>query len=222
MPNSDFDFQNKSTTPSSISNDEGAIPASIAVFRFSPRSLALYLSQKWHWILLVFLISVISVWLLERYSIKNSDTAWTAEAKIVHKTRTSKLPSFYQQMTTPTVMEFIGSQSVRNRVSERFRYSSQYKFNPAVMRNIFISREKNRGDIITVQASANDGELAAALANEVAEEGINEYVNHQNSSIRTMIQDNRIRSTGSCPISKKGSLFFQLYCRSQCGTSAQK
>ena len=195
MPNSDFDFKSKSTTSSSISNDEGAIPASIAVFRFSPRSLALYLSQKWHWILLVFFISVITVWLLERYSIKNSDTAWTAEAKIVHKTRTSKLPSFYQQMTTPTVMEFFGSQSVRNRVSERFQYSSQYKFNPAVMRNIFISREKNRGDVITVQASANDGELAAALANEVAEEGINEYVNHQNSSIRTMIQDNRTQLT---------------------------
>ena len=200
MPNSDFDF--KGTATGSVNNtgfvnnnEEGGLPANIAVLRFSPRSLILYLSQKWHWFLLVFLISVVSVWLLERYAIKNSNTAWTAEAKIIHKTRTNKLPSYYQQMTTPTIMEFIGSQSVQNRVSERFRYSSQYKFNPSVMRNIFVLRDKNRGDIITVQASAGDAELAAALANEVAEEGINEYVNHQNSSIRTMVQDYRTQLT---------------------------
>jgi|GEM_PF-1106192 len=182
-------------TPPTPTEDEGKLPFNLEVFRFDPRSLLLYVASKWRWIFIFFFLSLLAIWGLEKSRSVNSKTAWTAEAKVLHQERSNRLPNYYQQMDTATVMQFFASRDVQGRVGDRLRNSPQYAFSAELFKNVLVSRERERSWIISIKASAGTPETAAAIANEMAEEGIAEYVRQQSSKIRAILQERSLQLT---------------------------
>lgn len=178
-----------------LKEGEDKLPFNLEVLRFDPRSLFLYVTSQWRWILIFFFLALFAIWGLEKWRSVHSSTAWTAEAKILHQERSNRLPNYYQQMDTATVMQFFASRDVQGRVGDRLRSSPQYAFTPELFRNVLVSRERERSWLISIKASAGTAETAAAIANEVAEEGIAEYVRQQNSKIRSILQERSLQLT---------------------------
>lgn len=172
----------------SLAMDEDGEDEGISVFKFAVRPVVISVMQKWKWIVLTFVSSVIVFWFIFHYIGNYSEAAWSANAKIFHQTRSDKIPTFYKPMETSSIMQFITSQNVFGRVAEMMK-SSNYVFTRSMLNNCEVTVGKGRQNIITVTASASTPEAAAAIANAVAEEGVHEYSRRQNSSVRIMIDE---------------------------------
>ena len=187
MNNSEFNFN-----ATEVPTDENNRPPKPmhTVFRFDMRILALWLLTKWKWITLVFCISLILFWAIIKYLGTYGNSAWTAEAKVFHQTRSEKVPSFYKPVETNTVMQFIASRDVAARVTKKLKNSIE-KLDGAMLDNIQISTDKTKKNMIIVSASSNSPQNAALIANAVAEEGISEYVRRQNNSLQVMSEERK-------------------------------
>jgi len=186
MNQGDLNF-NSAPEPQGETPSQGA-SLSLAVFKFDPRPVAKYVALKWRWIAVFFFASLIIFWALLRYKSNTSQYAWQAEAKIFHQARSDRVPSFYKPVDTQTVLQFISSQDVFNRVASRLS-NSEYPFEKSMLNNVEVSLGKNKLNIISVTASASNPDTAAAIANAVADEGISEYIRRQNYSVRLMIDE---------------------------------
>lgn len=183
MSESDLNFD----TPSAPVDrpERKAIP--VSVFRFDPRSLVIAVILRWRWIAGALLLSVILSWLFFTFS--NTMETWTASARVFHQARSDKIPSFYKPMDTQTVQQFVSSTAVTGRVRERLGGEAPADF----ARYVEISTGKSRENIIVITASAPTRELAAKIANTVADEGIAEYVRRQNNTVASQVSDLRKR-----------------------------
>lgn len=180
-------LKNTAIDPSIAMDDEGE-DEGLSFFKFAVRPVMISVMRKWKWIALAFVSSVIVFWFIFHYIGNYSETAWSANAKIFHQTRSDKIPTFYKPMETSSIMQFITSQNVFGRVAEMMK-NSNYVFARSMLNNCEVTVGKGRQNIITVSASASTPEAAAAIANAVAEEGVSEYIRRQNNSIRVMIDE---------------------------------
>jgi len=183
MSESDLNFD----MPGGGDDEREKKPIPVSVFRFDVRALLISVGLRWRWILGVFLAMVVFTWVF--FTFHNSMDKWTAEAKVFHQTRSDRLPSFYKPVDTQTVQQFMGSWEVFQRVGERLGKDVPSDYGKYVE----ISTGKSRENIITVAASASTPELAAHIANVVAEEGVAEYVKRQNNSVSSQLGDLRKR-----------------------------
>lgn len=159
-----------------------------AIFNFAPRTVVIFVFEKWPWILGIFAVSLVAFWLALSYKGKHGDEAWTAQARVLHQARSDRIPTFYKPFDTQTVSQFISSRAVFNRVRERME-NSKFPPNPKMFMHVDISSGRGKQNMITILVSEKSPEFAAAVANALAEEGVNEYVSTQNKSVKTMIDD---------------------------------
>ncbi len=158
------------------------------LFKFSIAPLLLSVYLKWRWILAFFLIALTTAWICLHYAGKYSLSAWTATAKIFHQTRSERIPTFYKPMETSSVAQMLMTQDVFSRVASRMS-SLNLDYKPEMLSYVEIVPGRGRENIITINASASTAETAAAIANAVAEVGVDEYVRRQNDNIHKMILD---------------------------------
>lgn len=178
----------------------GGLPAGLKVLLFSVSRLLIYLRTKWRIVLGVFLSAFIMFFMMERSLVLNSDLAYTARAKVLHQATTG-LRTYHKDISTDTVLEFLGSQNVQTRVREKltkmedvaFTNLSRADFSPSLFQNIVISRIK-KSPFLIVEASAKTADMAAVLANEIAKEGVKEYTEFLNREQRGAIAEHASQS----------------------------
>lgn len=158
------------------------------LFQFDIRAMLLYLATKWKVACVIFVLSLIVAWQAFYLLSYHSSQAWAASVRIYHQTRSDKIPTFYMPMRTETVAHIFTSSNVSNKVSAELKTSVK-GFEPKMLSNVVVSIEKAKSDIITITAYASSPQIAAAIANRVADFGIAEYLSRQNSSINSMLND---------------------------------
>ncbi|NMA46379.1 MAG: hypothetical protein GX945_07450 [Lentisphaerae bacterium] len=161
------------------------------LWRFDWRVPALLL-KRWAMLLVVLFISValgglVVVKLLSLHSVRR----WRAEVKLFHQIRSESVPSFYKQIDTKVIAEIIGNSTQVRKAGERLQLSGEQM---AIQGGLIgVELDRNRPSIITVRAYYNSPEMAAALANAVAEEGLNAYIELQNGTLQGMLMERRQR-----------------------------
>lgn len=161
------------------------------LWRFDWRVPVLLL-KRWSLLFLALFIaialgSMVVVRQLGLYSIRR----WRAEVKLFHQIRSESVPSFYKQIDTKVIAEIIGNSTQLRKAGERLQLSGEQMAAHGGLVEIELTR--NRPSIITVWAYYNSPEMAAALANAVAEEGLNAYIELQNGTLQGMLMERRQR-----------------------------
>lgn len=163
-----------------------------SVFKFDPRALFIWISTKWRLILIAFFVFLAIFWSILKYQSDYSSKAWSASAKVFHQTRSERVPSFYKPVDTSTVMQFISSQDAFARVAGRL--NAQFEnFDKSLFKSVEIGIDRSRKNIIFINADASNPQMAIALVNAIAEEGISEYIRRQNNSMRTMSEERKLQ-----------------------------
>ena len=160
-------------------------------WRFDWRVVALLL-KRWSLVLLAVFIAIAltSHVAMQRRSL-HSMRRWQAEVKLFHQIRSERVPSFYKQIDTKVIAEIIGNSTQLRKAAERMQLSGDQA--AALGGLIEVELVKNRPSVITVRASYSDAKVAAALANAVAEEGLNAYIELQNGTLQGMLMERRQR-----------------------------
>lgn len=164
-------------------------PSYLRIFWIDPRYLFLYLKSKWKWILLVFGIACLLSLIFITVTNTISSERWLAHAKVLHQSRSNKVPKYYENMDTGTILQFFTSQKTRNLVSEKLKLLSKSNFTPTLVGNVEVAQERRNSPTILITAYANNPDLAVTIANEVANQGIKAYTDYQNQSMFKVIQD---------------------------------
>lgn len=150
------------------------------------------LLKRWSLVLLAVLVVITAGTLtfLKRKSL-HSMRRWQAEVKLFHQIRSERVPSFYKQIDTKVIAEIIGNGTQLRKVAERLQLPASEV--AALGGLIEVELVKNRPSVITVRASYSDAKMSAALANAVADEGLNAYIELQNGTLQGMLMERRQR-----------------------------
>lgn len=143
------------------------------------------------WFLLAFVIITLLSWGTVKLITRNSMNNWSGISKLFHQTRSDKVPSFYKQLDTKSIAELVGTQSTMRRAVTKF--SGTDKASGDVLGPVTVEVMKDKNNIIQITANYNSPKKAAAIANAIAEAGVEEYVEFQNATLKTMLTERRRR-----------------------------
>ncbi|MDD3153854.1 MAG: hypothetical protein PHS41_03230, partial [Victivallaceae bacterium] len=154
-----------------------------ALLRLLKRNLLVFLGV----FLMVFVASHLAISTLARRSMKS----WSGTAKLFHQSRSDRVPSFYKQLDSKSIAELVGTNAVLSRAAEKLNMPPYMasRLGPQVK----IENAKNKNNIILITASYSNPKTAAELANAIAENGVSEYVELQNGTIKSILQERRRR-----------------------------
>lgn len=174
------------------SHEDKSLPNALSILYCDAWTMLLFVISRWKSILTVFvfslLFSVAVFYILSRYS----DYAWSATARVYHRTISDKTPVFYAPMTLDTITKIFSLGDVSRKVVSELS-STEKDFSPSLLSGVSISMERKASEIITINAKAPSPKCAAAIANAVADFGITEYVSRQNASIQALISERTLQ-----------------------------
>jgi uncharacterized protein involved in exopolysaccharide biosynthesis len=166
-------------------------PGLEAMWRFDWRVMALLLKRWLLVFLALFAVLGLTIFLgLRRWSMLSMNR-WQAEVKLFHQLRSERVPSFYKQIDTKVIAEIIGNSVHLRKAAERLQLPDTQIATLGELIEVELLR--SRPSMITVRASHNEARMAAALANAVAEEGLNAYIELQNGTLQGMLMERRQR-----------------------------
>ncbi len=161
------------------------------VKKIDPRVLFLSLRTYFPYLILGLIGLLVFLTFLLIFVTRNSMTNWTAVAKLFHQTRSDKVPSFYKQLDSKSIAELVGTHGTLRRAAQRLNIkpseiASQLSY-------VTVETDKNKPNIIMITAQNNQPKMAAEIANAVAEAGVEEYVELQNSTLKSMLNERKRR-----------------------------
>ncbi len=157
------------------------------------RTLLLELRYRIPVLLLIFIVVLTAAGITSRFLRRNSMKNWTAMSKVFHQTRSDRVPTFYKQLDTKSVMELLSTSGTMQRAAQKLNMGNRTI--PMIRRQVKISIDKNKPDIITLTADYKTPKMAADLANAVAEAGVEEYIELQNGTLKGMLTERKRRKT---------------------------
>ncbi len=174
-------------TPGNIADSEG----NELVRRIDPRVLFLSLRTYLPYLLLGLAALLVFLTFFLIFVTRNSMTNWTAVAKLFHQTRSDKVPSFYKQLDSKSISELVGTHGTLRRAAQRLNIKPSEI--ATQLSYVTVETDKNKPNIIMVTAQNNQPKMAAEIANAVAEAGVEEYVELQNSTLKSMLNERKRR-----------------------------
>lgn len=161
------------------------------VRKIDPRVLFLSLRAYLPYLILGLAALLVFLTFLLIFVTRNSMTNWTAVAKLFHQTRSDKVPSFYKQLDSKSISELVGTHATLRRAAQRLNIKpseivTQFSY-------VTIETDKNKPNIIIITVQNNQPKMAAEIANAVAEAGVEEYVELQNSTLKSMLNERKRR-----------------------------
>ena len=186
------DANSPSFIPDANTHGDKSLPNAFSILYCDIWTMLLFVVSRWRSILTVFVFSLLfslaAFYILSRYS----DHAWSATARVYHRTISDKTPVFYAPMTLDTITKIFSLGDVSRKVVSELS-STEKDFSPSLLSGVTISTERKASEIITINAKAPSPRCAAAIANAVADFGIAEYVSRQNASIQTLISERTLQ-----------------------------
>ncbi|OQA87441.1 MAG: hypothetical protein BWY31_00811 [Lentisphaerae bacterium ADurb.Bin242] len=161
------------------------------VRKVDPRVLFLSLRAYLPYLLLGLVGLLIFLTFLLIFVTRNSMTNWTAVAKLFHQTRSDRVPSFYKQLDSKSIAELVGTHGTLRRAAQRLNLKPSEIASQLSL--VVVETDKNKPNIIMITAQNNKPKMAAEIANAVAEAGVEEYIELQNSTLKSMLNERKRR-----------------------------
>jgi hypothetical protein len=162
--------------------------------RYDWRVFLLEVKRRLWFFLLVFAVVAAGLLVVLNHVQKKSMRRWQSQARLFHQIRSDRVPSFYKQMDTKVISEFAGSAMHLQEVARRLNLSPEEAARIASL--VAVEVNKAKPNIIAITASYNNANMAAELANSVADVVLAAYIEMQNSTLRGMLdqrQQRRVR-----------------------------
>ncbi|HOG49627.1 MAG TPA: hypothetical protein PKY10_03480, partial [Lentisphaeria bacterium] len=116
---------------------------------------------------------------------------WQSQARLFHQIRSDRVPSFYKQMDTKVIAEFASSAMHLQEVAKRLNLGPTEAVELASL--VTVEMHKNKSNVIIIRANYNNPHLAAEIANSVTDVVLAAYIEMQNSTLRSMLDQRQQR-----------------------------